>query len=340
MDEIGEVVVDIEGNIESGKTAQDYENEINNYVVEAAQAAAAKNWKKSEATLVRACTVTARFFGGNSLQLASVLSKLAAAKEMLGKITDSKLMWERALFIWEINRKKRTGASGQAKQQKRDANSIVAHSKEPKYRNYCSHTHSAVRQFSLEEIFVCPHHTMQYVDGCILYGHKISMENLTPRTKKVLQNRNVDPNILRIRDFHSFFLAHPTLPTEDRQKFFVRWAQRREILIKELREDMETLRLEIESEERMKLMEMKAILEKEAKKARFLGLGKVKKGSTSNSIPKSVMPTRPDHKFRGKYLETDQTLILMPFWLLTCRRCACYPSGMPVCPFCGTLYTP
>ena len=50
MDETGEVVVDIEGNIESGKTAQDYENEINNYLVEATQAAAAKNWKKSEAT--------------------------------------------------------------------------------------------------------------------------------------------------------------------------------------------------------------------------------------------------------------------------------------------------
>ena len=85
MDETGEVVVDIEGNIESGKTAQDYENEINNYLVEATQAAAAKNWKKSEAILVRACTVTARFFGGNSLQLASVLSKLAASQEMLGK---------------------------------------------------------------------------------------------------------------------------------------------------------------------------------------------------------------------------------------------------------------
>ena len=65
---------------------------------------------------------------------------------------------------------------------------------------------------------------------------------------------------------------------------------------------------EKESEERMKLMEMKAILEKEAKKARFLGLGKVKKGSTSNSIPKSVMPTRPDHKFRGKYLESRRNI--------------------------------
>jgi hypothetical protein len=308
MDETGEVVVDIEGNIESGKTAQDYENEINNYLVEATQAAAAKNWKKSEAILVRACTVTARFFGGNSLQLASVLSKLAASQEMLGKSTNSKLTWERALFIWEINRTKRRSANGRAKKQERDASIIGTHSKEPKYRNYCSHTHSAVRQFSLEEIFVCPHHTMQYVDGCILYGHRISMENLTPRTRKVLRDRNVDPNILRIRDFHSFFLAHPTLPTEDRQKFFVRWAQRREILIRELREDMETLRLKIESEERMKLMEMKVILEKEARKARFLGLSKVKKGSTSNSIPKSVMPTRPDHKFRGKYLESRRNI--------------------------------
>ena len=34
MDEIGEVVVDIEGNIESGKTAQDYENEIKQVIGE------------------------------------------------------------------------------------------------------------------------------------------------------------------------------------------------------------------------------------------------------------------------------------------------------------------
>ena len=129
-------------------------------------------------------------FWGNSLQLASVLSKLAASQEMLGKSTNSKLTWERALFIWEINRTKRRSANGRAKKQERDASIIGTHSKEPKYRNYCSHTHSAVRQFSLEEIFVCPHHTMQYVDGCILYGHRISMENLTPRTRKVLRDRN------------------------------------------------------------------------------------------------------------------------------------------------------
>ena len=291
-----EVAVDVDDNIESGKTAQEYENEINDYMVKATQAAAAKKWKKSEAILIRARTVTTRFFGGNSLQLASVLSKLAAAQEMLGKHLDSKLTWERALFIWEINRKRRANANERIKQQKQSAKSMNLHVKgRNKHR-----TRSAVRQFSLEELFVCPHHTMQYADGCILYGNRISTENLTPRTKEVLRGRNVDPNILRVRDFHSFFLAHPALPTEDRQKFFVRWAQRREILIRELREDMETLRLTIESGERMEQMERKVILEKEARKARFLGLSKVKKGSKSNSMPKSVMPTRPDQRFRGK----------------------------------------
>ena len=33
-----------------------------------------------------------------------------------------------------------------AKKQERDASIIGTHSKEPKYRNYCSHTHSAVRR--------------------------------------------------------------------------------------------------------------------------------------------------------------------------------------------------
>ena len=119
----------------------------------------------------------------------------------------------------------------------------------------------------------------------------------------------------------------------------MRWAQRREILIRELREDMETLRLKIESEERMKLMEMKVILEKEARKARFLGLSKVKKGSTSSAFPKVSCRPDPTTNLEVSIWKADETLTLLPSWLPTDRRCTCYSSGMPLCPFFGDFHT-
>ena len=47
-----------------GKTAQDYENEINDYVRNANQAAIDNNWKKAEGILKRASIVSKRFFEG------------------------------------------------------------------------------------------------------------------------------------------------------------------------------------------------------------------------------------------------------------------------------------
>ena len=96
--------VDEEEGLELGKTAQDYENEINDYVRNANQAAIDNNWKKAEGILKRASIVSKRFFGGQSLEFASVLSKLAAVQETLGDQIASKLTWTKALFIWEINR--------------------------------------------------------------------------------------------------------------------------------------------------------------------------------------------------------------------------------------------
>ena len=291
--------VDEEEGLELGKTAQDYENEINDYVRNANQAAIDNNWKKAEGILKRASIVSKRFFGGQSLEFASVLSKLAAVQETLGDQIASKLTWTKALFIWEINR------SGRVKKilpspRKTKAKNIIKKELISNVSKKTTHKKAARRIFNLEEIFACPHHTMQYTDGRILYGRRISVNDLTPRTKEVLRARKVDPNIIRVRDFHSFFLAHPKMPAIDRKKYFVRWAQRREILMKELREDLEALQLRIESKERMFKMEEKVALEAEARKARFFGLNKVKKGRNTN-IPKSVMPTRFDNNFRGTF---------------------------------------
>ena len=52
---------------------------------------------------------------------------------------------------------------------------------------------------------------------------------------------------MRIRDFHSFYAENPNTSLQDRRIMFVKWAQRREKLHKELAEDHEVLQLEIES---------------------------------------------------------------------------------------------
>ena len=301
--------------LESGKTSQEYENEINEYIKNASQAAIENNWKKAEGILTRASVVSKRFFGGQSLEFASVLSKLAAVQETLGESVSSKLTWAKALFIWEINRAGRVKKTLQAQGKKGDAGAI-AHANAAKSNNNAK-SKAKRRVFNLEQIFACPHHTMQYVDGSILYGRRITLSDLTPRTKQILETRNIDPNILRIRDFHSFFLAHPKTSAEDRKKYFVRWSQRREILMKELREDLEVLQLNIESKDRMFQMEEKVALEAEARKARFFGLHKVKRG-TDAAVPKSVLPTRFDHQFRGMLAMSKSCfLCIRSFQLLT-----------------------
>ena len=295
MQDLTQQEVNEEGEqLELGKTSQEYETEINEYIKNANQAAIENNWKKAEGILTRASVVSKRFFGGQSLEFASVLSKLAAVQETLGESVSSKLTWAKALFIWEINRTGRVKKTLQAKGKKGGGIALANAAK----LNNNSNTKAKRRVFNLEQIFACPHHTMQYVDGSILYGRRITASDLTPRTKQILEARNVDPNIMRIRDFHSFFLAHPKMDAEDRKKYFVRWSQRREILMKELREDLEALQLNIESKDRMFQMEEKIALEAEARKARFFGLNKVKRG-TDAAVPRSVLPTRFDHQFRG-----------------------------------------
>jgi hypothetical protein len=297
MQDVTQQGVNEEGEqLELGKTSQEYETEINEYIKNANQAAIENNWKKAEGILTRASVVSKRFFGGQSLEFASVLSKLAAVQETLGESVSSKLTWAKALFIWEINRTGRVKQTLQAQGKKRKKKTIALVNA-AKFNNN-SNTKAKRRVFNLEQIFACPHHTMQYVDGSILYGRRITARDLTPRTKQILEARNVDPNIMRIRDFHSFFLAHPKMDAEDRKKYFVRWSQRREILMKELREDLQALQLNIESKDRMFQMEEKIALEAEARKARFFGLNKVKR-STDAAVPKSVLPTRFDHQFRG-----------------------------------------
>ena len=52
----------------------------------------------------RICKLTTRLHGAASLELAAHLSKLAAVQDSAGKEIESKLSWNRALYIFEINR--------------------------------------------------------------------------------------------------------------------------------------------------------------------------------------------------------------------------------------------
>ena len=86
------------------KTQTDQEHDIKFMVEEARTCAIAGNLFKAESILKRACKLTTRLHGGTSLELAAHLSKLAAVQESSGKIIESKLSWNRSLYIFEINR--------------------------------------------------------------------------------------------------------------------------------------------------------------------------------------------------------------------------------------------
>lgn len=86
------------------KTKTDQEHDISFIVEEARASAMAGNFYKAESLLKRVCKLASRLHGAASLELAAHLSKLAAVQETSGKMIESKLSWNRALYIFEINR--------------------------------------------------------------------------------------------------------------------------------------------------------------------------------------------------------------------------------------------
>ena len=71
--------------VQLNKTAKEYEQEIQELVVDASKAAMEANYYKSASILKRASVVSRRFHGGQSLEFAGILGKLSAMQDALGK---------------------------------------------------------------------------------------------------------------------------------------------------------------------------------------------------------------------------------------------------------------
>ena len=288
------------------KTQVDIEHDIVAIVENARQCAVDGNLFKSGVLLKRACKLTAEIHGPLHLDLAAHLSKLAAIQEVMGQDIDAKMTWERALYIFEVNRAKVEDKKERKKRRRKrkDAKALsiadgVADKVESSPLPPIVHRGRGIRKMiDLEQLFRTPHQSMTYADGTILYTKEILPEDLTPRTRRARAMRGCQSKPLRIRDFHSFYAENPNTSLQDRRIMFVKWAQRREKLHKELAEDHEVLQLEIESHERLEGMEKKLAEMAAALKAKRFGLDKVK-GAGDIGANTSILPTHWKAKYKG-----------------------------------------
>ena len=294
------------------KTATDQEHDIKFMVEKARTAALANNYFKAESLLKRVVKLTSRLHGPNHLDLAAHLSKLAAIQEQFNKPLESKLNWNRALYIFEMNRAAEDYTNKDRNRIRKEAQALEEpiNTEDTKFNKPTNiqndeppPTISMFRPkkqlIPLQKLFKIPHFSMQAADASIINTKPIYLEDLTPRTRKAIKNRKVDPNHLRIRDCHSFYSANPKMKLNKRRQLFVKWAKRREWLYKELLEDRYVIQLTIDSSDRLDLMAKRFNEMKARRKAKIFGLDK---GSNfdSSGVTRSILPPPTwDFKFKG-----------------------------------------
>ena len=86
--------------------------------------------------------------------------------------------------------------------------------------------------FGLDAIYVTPHFRMVTVPVCIRHSHPITALDMTPRTAAVCRANDVDPDWLRIRDFHSFHADSGEVDVQERGRRFQHWNERRDYMFK------------------------------------------------------------------------------------------------------------
>ena len=293
------------------KTATDQEHDIKFMVEEARTAALARNYFKAESLLKRVVKQTSRLHGPSHLELAAHLSKLAAIQAQFNKPLESKLNWNRALYIWEMNRAAEEYSTTD-KQNIKDTvlaldgpiNTMDTRFNKPTNVPEDEPTPTMLigrppkLLIPLQKIFKIPHFSMQAADASIINTKPIYLEDLTPRTRRAIKERGVDPNHLRIRDCHSFYSANPKMPLLERRQRFVQWSKRRERIYKELLEDRYVIQLTIDSQDRLDVMAKKFEEMKARRKAKVFGLDK---GSNfdASGVTRSILPP-PNWGFQFK----------------------------------------
>lgn len=295
------------------KTATDAEHDIKFMVEEARIAAVANNLFKAEALLKRVVLETSRLHGPTHMELAAHLSKLAAIQEQFNKTLESKLNWNRALYIWEMNRaaeeydpNDRANIQKEVAQLEGPTNDNDTRFNKPSDIKEEAPTILGLKPTNqlqpLQKLYKIPHFSMQSADAAIINTKPIYMEDLTPRTRRALKERKVNPNHLRIRDCHSFYSANPGMPLKEQQRLFVKWSRRREWLYKELLEDRYVIQLTLDSKDRLDRMEKEFDEMKARRKAKIFGLDK---GSNfdSSGVTKSILPAPSwDFQFKGSVM--------------------------------------
>lgn len=292
------------------KTNTDMEHDIKFMVEEARTAALANNLFLAESLLKRVVKQTSILRGPTDMQLAAHLSKLAAIQQQFNKTLESKLNWNRALYIWEMNRaaeeydpKDKKTLQQTVLQLDGPVNNQDSKFDRPDDLAEDPPTIAASKPkrqlIPLQKLFKIPHFSMQSADASIINTQPIYMEDLTPRTRQVIKERGVDPNHLRIRDVHSFYSAAPKMPILERRQRFVKWAKRREWLQKELLEDRYVIQLTFDSQDRLDRMEKEFNEMKARRKAKIFGLDKGTNFDASG-VTRSILPApHGGHKFKG-----------------------------------------
>ena len=292
------------------KTATDSEHDIKFMVEEARTAAVANNLFKAEALLKRVVKLTSRLHGPTHMELAAHLSKLAAIQEQFHKPLESKLNWNRALYIWEMNRASEEYSSKDKLKLQRTVHKLDGPINNEDTRfdrpadlvedppTIAAHKPTQ-RLVPLQKLYKIPHFSMQSADAAIINTQPIYMEDLTPRTRQVIKDRGIDPNYLRIRDVHSFYSANPKMSMLERRQRFVKWAKRREWLYKELLEDRYVVQLTLDSQDRLDRMEKEFDEMKARRKAKIFGLDKGTNFDASG-VTRSILPAPSwGFKFKG-----------------------------------------
>lgn len=318
------------------KTQTDQEHDIKFMVEEARTCAINGNLFKAESLLKRICKLTSRLHGAASLELAAHLSKLAAVQESSSKLIESKLNWNRALYIFEINRapspnplsessaknrsKRRQAINKQIRKMNGgavlDSNVDKNHGNlhERKQKSKSPSTKPLARKsprmniepkkrkpklIPLQALYKIPHQSMQSADAAIINTTKIHVDQLTPRTRQAIIERDVNPNHLRIRDLHSFYSENPKMDLQERRERFVQWSKRREFLWKELLEDRYVIDLSLQSKDRLETMKREFAEMQARRKAKIFGLDKGK-NFDSGGLTRSVLPPPSwEFKFKG-----------------------------------------
>lgn len=352
------------------KTVTDQEHDIAFLVEEARESAMRGNFFKAEALLKRICKLTTRLHGAASLDLAAHLSKLAAVQDSAGKAIEAKLSWNRALYIFEINRapspnpasassaknrsKRRRAIKkemvqmaekevGQAESGKEDHSSkfaasersskkaakksAAAKAKAPPSSQHSMNVEPRKKQpkpIALQVLYKIPHWSMQSADAAVINTTHIHTDQLTPRTRQAIIERDVNPNHLRIRDLHSFYSENPKMDLNERRRKFVHWCKRREFLWKELLEDRYVLDLSLQSQGRLDKMEAEFAQMAARRKAKIFGLDKGQ-NFDAGGVTKSVLPPPSwDFQFKGSVAAAIDASTFVSFRLFVlCLCCAC-----------------